>query len=197
MQCQGNGPYLVVRGKSHGFSRVALGTWDTFSSYGGDGPLKLFFVQRCQDTSLVARDTFGFSSRLGRSIGPPLELRRETQGPFPVALAILGFLSICKRSQAFSPFEAWNSTCLSSCQRDVRPPFEMRQGPRAFPMLSTVDSDTPSSCEMKDEPAFKPLQENPAFFLVRESRCPFHLRQKTQSPSHIPISEGRLLLRCL
>ena len=24
-----------------------------------------------------------------------------------------------------------------------------------------------------------------------------HLRQKTQSPSHIPISEGRLLLRCL
>ena len=25
----------------------------------------------------------------------------------------------------------------------------------------------------------------------------FHLRQKTQSPSHIPISEGRLPLRCL
>ena len=25
----------------------------------------------------------------------------------------------------------------------------------------------------------------------------FHLRQKTQRPSHIPISEGRLLLRCL
>ena len=31
----------------------------------------------------------------------------------------------------------------------------------------------------------------------RASRGPFHLRQKTQSPSHIPISEGRLLLRCL
>ena len=26
---------------------------------------------------------------------------------------------------------------------------------------------------------------------------PFHLRQKTQSPSHIPISVGRLLLNCL
>ena len=50
---------------------------------------------------------------------------------------------------------------------------------------------------MKYEPAFKPLQGNPAFFWVRASRGPFHLRQKTQSPSHIPISEGRLLLRCL
>ena len=46
-------------------------------------------------------------------------------------------------------------------------------------------------------PAFKPLQGNPAFFWVRESQGPFHLRQKTQSPSHIPISEVRLLLRCL
>ena len=50
---------------------------------------------------------------------------------------------------------------------------------------------------MKYESAFKPLQGNPAFFWVRASRGPFHLRQKTQSPSHLPISEGRLLLRCL
>ena len=30
---QGIGPHLVVRGKSHGFSRVAAGTWGIFSSY--------------------------------------------------------------------------------------------------------------------------------------------------------------------
>ena len=31
MQCRGIGPHLVARGKSHGFSRVAAGTWGTFS----------------------------------------------------------------------------------------------------------------------------------------------------------------------
>ena len=50
---------------------------------------------------------------------------------------------------------------------------------------------------MKYGPAFKSLQGNPAFFWVRASRGTFHLRQKTQSPTHIPISQGRLLLRCL
>ena len=64
-------------------------------------------------------------------------------------------------------------------------------------MVSTGDSDIPSSCEMKDEPAFKPLQGNPAFFQVGTSRCPFHLRHQTQDPSHIPIAEGSLLLGCL
>ena len=34
-----------MRGKSHGFSRVAAVTWGTFSSYGGDGHSKLVFVQ--------------------------------------------------------------------------------------------------------------------------------------------------------
>ena len=63
--------------------------------------------------------------------------------------------------------------------------------------VSTGDLDIPSSCEMKDEPAFKPLQGNLAFFWVRASGGPFHLKQKTQCPSHIPIAEGRLLLRCL
>ena len=33
----GIGPHLAARGKSHGFSHVAAGTWGTFSSYGGDG----------------------------------------------------------------------------------------------------------------------------------------------------------------
>ena len=34
-QCRGMGPHLSVSGKSHGFSRVAVGTWGMFSSYGG------------------------------------------------------------------------------------------------------------------------------------------------------------------
>ena len=79
----------------------------------------------------------------------------------------------------------------------MRPPVQMRKETRAFSRVSTGDSDIPSSREKKNEPAFKPLQGNPAFFQVRASRCPFHLRQQTQGPSHIPIAEGSLLLRCL
>ena len=67
----------------------------------------------------------------------------------------------------------------------------------AFFRVSTGDADMPSSCEMKDEPEFKPVQGNPAFFRVRASRGPFHLRQKTQGPSHIRTDAGKLLLRCL
>ena len=47
---------------------------------------------------------------------------------------------------------------------DVRPPVQMRQRLTAFSSVSTGDSDMPSSCEMKDEPEFKPLQGNPVFF---------------------------------
>ena len=83
-------------------------------------------------------------------------------------------LSVFNKSQASSPFEALNSACLSKGQRDVRPHVKMRRGPRAFPRVSTGDSDIPSSCDMKDQPALKPLQVNPAFFRVRASRCPFH-----------------------
>ena len=80
----------------------------------------------------------------------PREMRRETQCPFPVDTAILVFLSIFKRSQKSSPFEALNSACLLSCQRVVRPPVEMRQGTRAFSRVSTGDSDISSSWEMQD-----------------------------------------------
>ena len=92
--------------------------------------------------------------------------------------------------------EALNSDCLSRCQRDVRPPVQMRWGHRAFSRVSTGDSDIPSSCEMKEEPGSKPLQGNPAFFRVRTSRYPFHLRQQNQVISFISIAEGSLLL-CL
>ena len=121
-------------------------------------------------------------------------MRQETEGHFLFGTEILGLPSIFKKSQASSPFEALNSVCLSSCQRDVRPPVQMRQRPTAFSRVSTGDSDMPSSCELKDEPEFKPMKGNQAFFLVRESRGPFHFTQKTQGPSHIPIAEGKLLL---
>ena len=109
---------------------------------------------------------------------------------------ILGFLSIFKKSQVSSPFEPLNSVCLSRYQSDVIPPIQMRRRTMAFSRVSTGDSDIPSSGEMKQEAEFKPLQGNPAFFSVRVSRGPFHLRQKTQGPSHIPIAEGKLPFRC-
>ena len=197
MQCRGIGPYLMALGKSHGFSRVVAGTWGIFSSYDEDDPSKLLFAQRCQDSCLFTRHNSGISSRLGSAIRMLLEVRLETECTFLVAPGILGFLSIFSKWQLSSPFEALNSVCLSKCQSDVRPPVHMRRGPRAFSRVSTGDPGILSSCKMKDETAFKPLQGNPAFFQVRASRCPLHLRQQTQCPSHIPIAEGSLLLRCL
>ena len=61
-------------------------------------------------------------------------------------------------------FEALNSVCLSSCQSDMIPTVQMRRRPMAFSRVSTGDSDIPSSCDMKHEPQFKPLQGNTAFF---------------------------------
>ena len=77
---------------------------------------------------------------------------------------ILGFLSIFKKRQASSPFEPLNSVCLLRSQIDVIPSVQMRRRLMAFSRVCTGDSDIPSSCEMKDEPEFKPLQGNPAFF---------------------------------
>ena len=124
-------------------------------------------------------------------------MKLEAKHPLVVGTGILEFLSIFTKSQASSRFEAMNSAHLSMCQKDLRPSVLKRWRTVAFSRVSTGDSVIPSFCEMKYEPALKPLQGNPAFFSVRASRGPFQLRQKTQSPSHIPISEGRLLLRCL
>ena len=158
------------RASSHSEGEVSwfflsgAGTWGILLSYGRDDSPKLVFVQRCQVSCLIMRDTSGISSRPGREIWTLLVVRRETQGTFPVARVILVFLSIFNKSQASSPFEALNSTCLSRCQIDVSPPLQMRHRPRAFPRVSTGNSDIPSSCEMKQEPEFKPMQGNPAFF---------------------------------
>ena len=82
-----------------------MGTWGLLLSKNGDGLSKLVFVQRRQNSCIAARDTSGFSSRLGRTIGTTVYMRRETQGPFPFTTVILGFLSIIKRSEASSPLE--------------------------------------------------------------------------------------------
>ena len=91
-------------------------------------------------------------------------MRQETEVHFIFGTVILGLLSIIKKRQASSPYEALNSVCLLRVQRDVRPPVQMRRKPMAFSRVSTGDSDMPSSCEMKDEPAFKPIQGNRASF---------------------------------
>ena len=91
-------------------------------------------------------------------------MRQDIEVHFLFSRVILGFLSIFMKSQALSPYEALNSVCLSRVHRDVRPPVQVRQKPMAFSSISTGDSDMPSSCEMKDEPEFKSLQGNHAFF---------------------------------
>ena len=101
---------------------------------------------------------------LGRTVRTLLDVIQETEDHFLVGTLILGFLSIFKKGQESSPSEALNSVCLSRCQRDVILPVQMRRRTTAFPRASRGDSDIPSSCEMKDEPEFKALQGNPAFF---------------------------------
>ena len=109
-------------------------------------------------------DTSGVYTRLGKKIQTLLEMRQETEVHFLFGTVILGLLSIFKKSQASSHYESLNCVCLSSVQRDVRLPVQMMWNPMAFSRFYTGDSDMPSSCEMKDEAAFKPLQGNHACF---------------------------------
>ena len=124
-------------------TRVCSAKSGLLSSY--DGHLgKLNYV--CQENT----DTFGGEA------GDRL--------PFLVSNVILGFLSIFKMSQASSPFEALNSAQLLKSQMDVRPSLQKRLRTMAFSRVSTGDSDIPSSCEMKDEPAFLHCRESRPFF---------------------------------
>ena len=68
------------------------------------------------------------------------------------------------KTQASSSFDAMNSAHLSKSQMDVRQSVQKRLRTMAFSMVSTGDSDIPSSCELNDVPAFKALQGKPAFF---------------------------------
>ena len=109
---------------------------------------------------------------LGRKIQTLLDESREAKRPLLVGTIILVFVSIFKKSQASSPFEALNSAHLSKSQIDVRPSVQKSLRTMAFSRCSTRDSDIPSPCEMKDEPAFKALQGNLAFFRVRAFQGP-------------------------
>ena len=102
--------------------------------------------------------------KLARTIRTLLEVRWEAKRPLLIGRVILVFLSILTKTQASSPFEAMNSAQLSMCQKDVRPSVQKRWRTMSFCRVSTGDSVIPSSCEMIYEPAFKPLQGNPAFF---------------------------------
>ena len=93
-----------------------------------------------------------------------LEVSREAKCPLLFGKVILVFLSIFTKCQASSPFEALNSAQLLMYQRDVRPSVQKRWRTMGFSRVSPGDSFIPSSCEMKDEPAFKGLQGKPAFF---------------------------------
>ena len=101
---------------------------------------------------------------LGRKIQTLLDVSREAKRPLLDGTVMLVFLSIFTKSQASLPFEALNSAHLLTSQMDVRPSVQKRLRNMAFSRVSTGNSDFPSSCEMKDEPAFKALQEKPAFF---------------------------------
>ena len=101
---------------------------------------------------------------LGRKIQALLEVSQEAKRPLLGSTVILVFLSIFTKSPALPPFEALNSAQLSKSQMKVRPSIQKMLRTMAFSRVSTGDSDIPSSCEMKDEPAFKALQGNPAFF---------------------------------
>ena len=101
---------------------------------------------------------------LGRKIQTLLEVSREAKLPLLVGTVILVFRSNFPKSQAPSPFEALNSEQLSKSQMDVRLSVQKMLRTMAFSRVSTGDSDIPSSCEIKDEPAFKALQGKPAFF---------------------------------
>ena len=108
----------------------------------------------------------------------------------------MGFLSTFKKSQISSPYEALSSVCLSMGKRHVRPPFQNSRTPTAFSRVSKGHSDMPSSCEMKDEPEFKPLHEiQPLLCQGLSGSSP--LETANTGPSHIPTAEGKLLLRCL
>ena len=109
-------------------------------------------------------DTSGIETGVGRTIRTLLEVRQETEVHFLFCTVILGLLSIFKKSQALSLYKALNSVCLSRCQREVRTPVQMRRTPMAFSRVSTGNSGMSSSFELKDEPEFKPLQGNRAFF---------------------------------
>ena len=137
---QGNQASSLTEGEVSLLFSCCGGTWVIFSSYGRCGHSKLVSVKRGQESCLVTMDTSGIKTRLGRRIQTLLEVRLETEGHFLIGTVIFGYLTIFKKCQASSTFEALYSASLSMCQRDVRPIVQMRWRPSAFSRVSTGDS---------------------------------------------------------
>ena len=87
------------------------------------------------------------------------------------------------------------SGIINFCSTELHEPIEVSMGcearvqrrwrPGAFCSVSTGDSDILSSCDMKDELAFKTLQGNPAFFLSQGISRSISLKpENTGSLSH-------------
>ena len=108
----------------------------------------------------------------------------------------IGNSIIFQEESGLGPFRNTELSGPLEVSSDVRPPVQMRSD-IGF-SLRTAQNIPTSLCivRRKIEPAFKPLQRNPNFVRFRESRYPLHVTQQIQGPSHIPIAEGRLLLRC-
>ena len=86
-----------MRGKSPGFSQVAVGTRSFLSSYDGDGPSKLVFVQRFSGLLSCCKGCLGF-------------LLETWQG-----------------NRDASCDEAGDPGSLSSCHRDIAIPINFQE----------------------------------------------------------------------
>ena len=114
-----------------------------FSSLGGKLGFPFELRRGPQGTARVASEKSGLFSSCGGHVGIPLKsllanraMSRSSVGKFSVPLGgnwDLGLpIKVQLGSQASSGVEAWISAFLSSCQRDVRPLVEFRQGIWAF-----------------------------------------------------------------
>ena len=99
-----------------------------------------FKIRVCSVTSGLLSSYDGHFRNLNKAWQ---EVRQETESHFLVGTVILVFLSIFQKSQVSSFFEALNSVCILRCQMDVRYTVQIRRRPRAFPRMSTGDSDIP------------------------------------------------------
>ena len=127
------------------------------------------------DTSGSEAGDQGSLSSWNSDIGIPIHFQKMSGIVTIWSLEIRVALEVSKWYDSPYPDEAENYGFLSGLHRGYRHAFILWDETRAW---------------------IKPLQGNPAFFWVRVSRGPFHLRQKTQGTSHIPIAEGKLNLRC-
>ena len=99
-------------------------------------------------------------------------MRRDTECHFLVGIVILGFLTIYKKGQASSTFEALNSACHSRFQKDVRPPVEMRAR-LGLSVWSLQGFRNPFICDMNDEPSLRLCRVIQASFASGQLRVRF------------------------